>query len=72
MALIKEYKDYLAKKMAEKFNLDLDFANVFIEQVEKIGKIEGFEERVINTERYGQLYDHYFGRRNKYDRIEVL
>lgn len=63
MALLKEYREYLAKEMAKKFNLDLDFASVFIEEVEKAGKIKGFEETLKECSRYGQIYNHYFGRK---------
>lgn len=72
MALIKEYKDYLTKKLAHKFNLDITFAEVFIEEIEKKGEIKGFEDNLVKAERYGQLYDHYFGRHNGYERKGTL
>lgn len=71
MAILKEYKDYLIKKMVEKYNLDKDFAETFIDEVEKKGKIEGFEEVMLDCDRYVFLYDHYFGRKN-HKRIEVM
>lgn len=71
MAILKEYKDYLIKKMVDKYNLDKDFAETFIDEVEKKGKIEGFEEVMLDCDRYIFLYDHYFGRKN-HKRIEVM
>lgn len=71
MAILKEYKDYLIKKMVDKYNLDKDFAETFIDEVEKKGKIEGFEEVMLDCDRYVFLYDHYFGRKN-HKRIEVM
>lgn len=72
MALIKEYKDYLVKELSYKFNLDLTFSEIFIEEIEAQGKIQGFEDNLRKAKRYSQLYDHYFGRHNKYERKQTL
>ena len=68
----KEYKDYLVKELSSKFNLDLTFSEIFIEEIEAQGKIQGFEDNLRKAKRYSQLYDHYFGRHNKYERKQTL
>lgn len=65
MSVLPEYKNYLVKITAEKFKLDHTFAEVLIETIEEEHTLKGYEDKLREFTRYGELYNYYFHNKNR-------